>query len=81
MPVVQPGSKVFVTGSSGYVGMWVVRTLLEDGYVVRGAVRSEEKGRRMKDFFESYGDEKFDFIVIPEMVKVGLFSLCTLWHY
>lgn len=69
MPIVQAGSTVLVTGANGYVGMWVARTLFEDGYTVRGVVRSAEKGKHMTAHFASYGS-KFDFVVVPDMTKV-----------
>ncbi len=31
---------VLVTGASGYIASWLVRYLLEDGFIVRGSVRS-----------------------------------------
>jgi dihydroflavonol-4-reductase len=33
---------VVVTGASGFIGSWIVRCLLDDGYTVRGTVRSPE---------------------------------------
>jgi nucleoside-diphosphate-sugar epimerase len=73
MPTVQPGSKVLVTGANGYIAIWVVRTLLEQGYVVRGTVRSEAKGQHLKKSFEKYGD-KFDAVVVEDITKDGAFD-------
>ena len=52
--------------------MWVVRTLLERGFTVRGTVRSEDKGKFMKEYFGSlgYGD-KFEIAVVDDIIKVG----------
>ena len=52
--------------------MWVVRTLLERGFTVRGAVRTEDKGKFMIEYFKSlgYGD-KLEVIVVDDIVKVG----------
>lgn len=65
-------SKVLVTGVTGYIAMWIARTLLERGYSVRGTVRTEEKGKRLIDYFRSigYGD-KFELAVVEDMQKVG----------
>jgi nucleoside-diphosphate-sugar epimerase len=57
MPTLQPGAKVLVTGAHGYIAVWVVRTLLEQGYAVRGTVRSEAKGAHLKILFDKYGDK------------------------
>ena len=46
MPVVTSG-KVLVTGSNGFVGMWVVDKLLKEGYTVRAVVRSAQKGEHI----------------------------------
>ena len=69
MPTVQPGSKVLVSGANGYIAIWVVRALLEQGYAVRGAVRSEAKGEHLKKSFEKYGD-KFEIVVVDDITKV-----------
>ena len=72
MPSVKKGSKVLVSGANGYIAMWVVRTLLERGFAVRGTVRTEDKGKSMIEYFKSlgYGD-KFEVVVVDDIVKVG----------
>ncbi len=42
--------KVFVTGSTGYIGSAVVSELFQAGHNVTGLVRSNEKGDKLKDF-------------------------------
>ena len=71
MPSVDKGSKVLVSGANGYIAMWIVRTLLERGFAVRGTVRTEEKGDFMINYFKSlgYGDN-FEVVVVDDIVKV-----------
>jgi uncharacterized protein YbjT (DUF2867 family) len=71
MPVVQPPCKVLVSGASGYIATWVVRTLLEKGYSVRGTVRSEEKATHLRKLFDSYGD-KHEVVIVEDMTKVRI---------
>jgi hypothetical protein len=37
-----------VTGATGYVASWIVRYLVEDGYVVRGTVRDPGKAKGLE---------------------------------
>jgi nucleoside-diphosphate-sugar epimerase len=69
MPVVKPGAKVLVSGANGFIAVWIVHTLLESGYYVRGTIRSEEKGHHLKELFKSYGD-KLELVVVPDIGKV-----------
>jgi nucleoside-diphosphate-sugar epimerase len=80
MPSVNKGSRVLVSGANGYIAMWVVRTLLERGFTVRGTVRTEEKGELIKNYFKSlgYGDE-FEVVVVDDIVKVGNWYLSTIF--
>lgn len=71
MPVVPLGSTILVTGANGYIAAWIVRTLLDKGYIVKGTVRSEDKGKRLQEIFEKYGD-KFKFVVVPDITKVSI---------
>jgi len=61
--------QVLVSGANGYIAAWVIRTLLERGYRVRGTVRSEEKGIHLKKIFRAYND-KFELVVVPDITKV-----------
>ena len=69
MPAVTAPAKVLVSGANGYIAMWVVRTLLEKGYSVRGTVRSSAKGAYLSNYFRSYGD-KFELAIVDDITKV-----------
>jgi len=73
MPIVEPGSKVLVSGANGYIAMWIVRSLLEKGYSVRGTVRSADKGKHLQEYFKSYGN-KFEIAVVDDIAKKGAFD-------
>lgn len=73
MPIVEAyqGKCVLVTGANGYVALWVVKTLLEQGYSVRCTVRSTEKGESLKKEFASYRD-KLEYVIVDDISKVSL---------
>jgi nucleoside-diphosphate-sugar epimerase len=73
MPRVLPPAKVLVTGANGYLGTWIVRTLLERGYAVRGAVRNEAKAGFLKDVFAGY--EGLQVAVTGDLLAVMLCSV------
>ncbi|KAJ7596413.1 hypothetical protein C8J56DRAFT_917374 [Mycena floridula] len=73
MPTVRPGSKILVSGVNGYIGIWVARYLLEKGYLVRGTVRSDSKGRFLEEMFASYGD-KFECMIVEDITADGAFD-------
>lgn len=70
MPAIAAPAKVLVSGANGYIAVWVVQTLLEKGYSVRGTVRSADKGKHLQELFAKYGD-KFEFVVIEDITKVS----------
>lgn len=69
MPAISAPAKVLVSGANGYIAVWVVQTLLEKGYSVRGTVRSADKGKHLQELFGKYGD-KFEFVVVEDITKV-----------
>ncbi|KAF8879130.1 hypothetical protein BD779DRAFT_1676525 [Infundibulicybe gibba] len=73
MPTVPPGSTVLVTGANSFIGMWVVRELLEKGYRVRGVVRSPHKASFIQETFTAHGD-KLEMTVIEDLAKGGAFD-------
>lgn len=68
MPAVTSG-KILVTGANGYIGTWIIDRLLRQGYSVRAAVRSEDKGVHIKQTFSSYGD-KLEVVAVGEITEV-----------
>nr|VWO96160.1 Ketoreductase CTB6 (EC (Cercosporin toxin biosynthesis cluster protein 6) [Ganoderma boninense] len=70
MPIIAPSDKVLVTGANGYVGVWVVKLLLDRGYKVRGAVRSKEKGEALakiiKDKSPGHAAD-FEYAVVEDL--------------
>ncbi|KDQ17916.1 hypothetical protein BOTBODRAFT_171618 [Botryobasidium botryosum FD-172 SS1] len=73
MPVIQPPATVLVTGASGFVGAWVIKALLGEGFNVRGTVRSAPKGDYLAKLFESYGDA-FSYVIVADMTVEGAFD-------
>jgi len=72
MPAVTSG-KILVTGANGFVAVWVVHNLLQQGYNVRGTVRSEGKAAHLRKVFASYGD-KLELVIVPDITKEGAFD-------
>ncbi|KAJ8508026.1 hypothetical protein ONZ45_g9660 [Pleurotus djamor] len=73
MPTIAPGSKVLVSGASGFIASWVTKTLLDKGYSVRGTARSESKAKYLRELFSSYGD-KFETAIVEDISKDGAFD-------
>ncbi|KAI0056653.1 D-lactaldehyde dehydrogenase [Artomyces pyxidatus] len=71
-PVTSP-ARVLVTGANGFIAAWIVRTFLEAGYTVRGAVRSASKGEHLKSLFAAYG-ERFEVVAVGDMQEDGAFD-------
>ena len=71
MPTIAKGDKILVSGANGYIAVWIVRTLLERGYAVRGTVRDTGKGEYLKNYFTTlgYGD-KFEYVIVEDIAKV-----------
>ncbi|KAI0690439.1 NAD(P)-binding protein [Cytidiella melzeri] len=72
MPAVQTG-KVLVTGANGYIAVWLVKKLLDEGYAVRGTVRSASKGTYLSKIFAEHGD-KFEVVVVEDITQDGAFD-------
>ena len=70
MPITSPPAKVLVTGANGFIAVWVVQNLLEQGFSVRGTVRSESKASHLRELFKSYGD-KFETAIVQDITRVS----------
>lgn len=68
MPAITSG-KVLVSGANGYIAVWIVKYLLEQGFSVRGTVRSESKTAHLKELFKSYGD-KLELVIVDDITRV-----------
>ena len=68
MPAIANG-KVLVTGANGFIAAWIVKSLLQAGFSVKGTVRSQEKTGYLRDTFKSFGD-KLELVVVEDITKV-----------
>jgi nucleoside-diphosphate-sugar epimerase len=80
MPTVQPPAKVLVSGANGFIATWVIKSLLDRGYAVRGTVRSLDKGNHLKKVFEKYGD-KLELVVVADIGQVYQFPIWFSYPY
>ncbi|KAF8873071.1 D-lactaldehyde dehydrogenase [Infundibulicybe gibba] len=73
MAVIQPGTKVLVSGANGFIAIWIVKNLLERGYDVRGVVRSAGKGKYLQDTFAEHGN-RLEIAIVEDITKDGAFD-------
>lgn len=71
MPCVTPAEnvRVLVTGANGYLAMWIIKALLDQGYAVRGTVRSKERAKDLQDYFNSYSG-RAEWVIVEDITKV-----------
>jgi len=69
-----------VTGASGFIAVWVVKTLLERGFRVRGTVRSSSKGEYLTKLFKDHAD-RFEYAIVEDIEKVGSPETTTEMEY
>ncbi|KAJ3540760.1 hypothetical protein NMY22_g4163 [Coprinellus aureogranulatus] len=84
MPSIQPGSKVLVTGGNGFIGAWVIHTLLAEGFSVRAVVRSEDKAKPLQEHYSTHDQDdkvrdavangKLEFAYVEDFTKEGSFD-------
>lgn len=74
MPAVPAGSKVLVTGASGYIAVHVVHQALKDGYHVVGTVRSSDKGEYLTQLFQKQFPNKFTYTIAADLEAPGAFD-------
>ncbi|RYC59108.1 hypothetical protein CHU98_g7111 [Xylaria longipes] len=66
------GSRVLLTGGSGFIASHVLDTLLDDGkFQVVVTARSEEKGKRI---VESVKPRYLEYVVVEDIAKEGAFN-------
>jgi len=74
MPTVRAPGKILVTGASGFLGVHVVKSLVEKGYFVRGTVRTPAKGEYLKRLF---GD-KFEYVIVEDIETPNAFDRAVI---
>jgi len=67
------GKLALVTGGTGFIGRWVIKTLLDNGYSVRAVVRSIAKGNDLKAVFPVY-DDRIEAVVIENNELDGCYD-------
>jgi uncharacterized protein YbjT (DUF2867 family) len=66
-------SLVLVTGPNGYIGTHVVQQLLEGGYNIRAAVRSERAVKEMEKVHGRY-TAQLTTTIVPDITATGAFD-------
>ncbi|WWD19049.1 hypothetical protein CI109_103507 [Kwoniella shandongensis] len=74
MPAITKGAYVLLTGPSGFIASHTAKEFLKEGFRVRGTVRSEEKGKYLKDLYAKDGLNDFDYVIVKDIVEDGAFD-------
>lgn len=73
MPAIAKGDLILVTGVSGYIAAHTAEKLLDEGYPVRGTVRSKEKGEFMANVLKGK-KAKFDYVIVKDIGEDDAFD-------
>src|SRR5438132_12269784 len=75
MPAVQPPALILVTGATGYIAAWIVRTLLDAGFAVRGTARSQSKANYLNKLFAKEVEaQKLATDIVEDIARSGAFD-------
>lgn len=75
MPPPSANSLILVTGGNGFIGAWVIRTLLDRGYAVRAALRSLDRASSLEEVFGSHvAQGQLEFVVVEDLTKEGAYD-------
>ncbi|PVF97743.1 NAD(P)-binding protein [Serendipita vermifera] len=73
MPAISTSSKVLLTGATGFLGAQTLKYLLENGFFVRIAVRSESKVEFLRSRFHEH-QSNFEFVIVEDITTPGAFD-------
>ncbi|KAF9517354.1 hypothetical protein BS47DRAFT_1389885 [Hydnum rufescens UP504] len=65
--------KLLITGGSGYIGAWIVKSAVDRGYSVVAAVRTDSQGQFLVNRFPEYHG-KVSYVLIPVIEKDGAYD-------
>ncbi|MEN8120540.1 MAG: aldehyde reductase [Bacteroidota bacterium] len=66
---------ILVTGASGYLASWIVKQLLDDGYIVHGTVRNKGNAEKFKHLFDLSEKSSGNFKVFEaDLLKKGSYE-------
>lgn len=60
-------------GGTGFVGAWILKILLEQGFTVRAAVRTQAKADYLKNLFGAHAN-KLEFAFVKDITIPGAFD-------
>lgn len=60
-------------GATGFVGAWILKLLLEKGFNVRAAVRSQAKADYLRNLLKDHA-EKLEFVFVEDITIPGAFD-------
>ncbi|KAF8343828.1 NAD(P)-binding protein [Cantharellus anzutake] len=74
MTAIKLPATILVSGASGFIAAWVVKSILQRGFSVIGTVRSTLKGEYLKNLFEREFPGKFSYVIVEDIGKEGAFD-------
>ena len=70
MPAITSG-KVLVTGANGFIAGWITKHLLENGFSVRGTVRSAQKAEALQALFSDHASH-LELTIVQDITAVSV---------
>ncbi|KAG2180186.1 hypothetical protein INT43_003975 [Umbelopsis isabellina] len=74
MSTLTAGSKILVTGATGFIGAQVCNEFLKAGHTVVGTTRKAARAQKLREYFERYGAGKFEVAEIEDLEQEGAFD-------